>query len=201
MRLSIAALATAAFGTTLIVSTTAMARSHQPRPAIQPAHASATAWVPTRRGMPLPRHALRGGSEPQRHLFICRARYKRGLHPGKIVAGYCNIGWGGREILRARYDVLVVRQPSAVRWTSYRSRHFHRTRSVRAGFEPGRTLDICRARYRGGLHPGKVVDGRCNVGWGGREILLNRFEVLVHRDFARRVTVRTLPRYVSVARY
>src|SRR5262249_18430880 len=31
-------------------------------------------------------------------------------------------------------------------------------------------LPICRAHYRDGLHPGKIVDRNCNISWGGSEI-------------------------------
>ena len=37
------------------------------------------------------------------------------------------------------------------------------------GSEPGRTLYVCRASYRGGMHPGKWIGGRCNIGYGGQE--------------------------------
>jgi len=43
-------------------------------------------------------------------------------------------------------------------------------------------LFICRAHYRNGIHPGKLREGRCNIGWGGEEIVLRRFEVLVSTD-------------------
>ena len=51
--------------------------------------------------------------------------------------------------------------------------------AVIGGQEPGRTLPICRGAYEGGLHPGKVVAGKCNIGWGGMEITLQAFEVLI----------------------
>lgn len=42
----------------------------------------------------------------------CRRRVacKKVVHPGKVVAGKCNIGWGGKEIVRTRYQVLVRAQ-------------------------------------------------------------------------------------------
>ena len=47
-----------------------------------------------------------------------------------------------------------------------------------------RKLAVCRAAYQGGTHPGKVVAGKCNIGWGGKEIVLNAFEVLVPRSLS-----------------
>jgi len=39
-----------------------------------------------------------------------RAAYKKVVHPGKVVAGKFNIGWGGKEFVRTRYQVLVRAQ-------------------------------------------------------------------------------------------
>ena len=57
----------------------------------------------------LPANAFIGGSEPGRKLAVCRAPYKGGTHPGKVVAGKCNIGWGGKEIVLRTFEVLVQR--------------------------------------------------------------------------------------------
>ena len=63
------------------------------------------AWVkgPSAKGM------ITGGSETGRSLPVCRAAYKSGTHPGKVVAGKCNIGWGGKEIVLSTFEVLVQR--------------------------------------------------------------------------------------------
>ncbi len=50
---------------------------------------------------------------------------------------------------------------------------------VIGGQEPGRQLPICRANYNNGTHPGKLVDGRCNISYGGKEIQVGQFQVLV----------------------
>lgn len=52
--------------------------------------------------------------------------------------------------------------------------------AVNGGFENGRSLAVCRTNYNGALHPGKVVGSMCNIGWGGKEITGNSFEVLVN---------------------
>lgn len=51
--------------------------------------------------------------------------------------------------------------------------------AIVGGQEPGRTLYICHAWYGGGLHPGKIVGANCNIGWGGNEVTLNSYEVLI----------------------
>ncbi|MBD2450000.1 DUF3421 domain-containing protein [Nostoc sp. FACHB-152] len=53
--------------------------------------------------------------------------------------------------------------------------------AILAGYEnDGSPLYICRAFYNEGLHPGKVVGENCNIGWGGQEISLPYYEVLVY---------------------
>lgn len=42
-------------------------------------------------------------------------------------------------------------------------------------------LGVCRMRYEGGVHPGKVFDGKCNIGYGHKEIVGAEYEVLVAR--------------------
>lgn len=51
--------------------------------------------------------------------------------------------------------------------------------AIIGGWETGRTLYVCRGWYRGGMHPGKIVGSNCNIGWGGKEVLLDPYQVLV----------------------
>lgn len=44
---------------------------------------------------------------------------------------------------------------------------------------PGQTRYVCRGSYKGANHPGKVVGTTCNIGYGGAEVLLDKFEILV----------------------
>jgi Protein of unknown function (DUF3421) len=52
------------------------------------------------------------------------------------------------------------------------------------------SLIVCRANYDNGQHPGKVWDGTCNFGWGGRTIYGANYEVLVDNHY-RWVTAST----------
>ena len=52
-------------------------------------------------------------------------------------------------------------------------------RAVVGGYERGAPLFICHAEYNNGMHPGKVVGSNCNISWGGREIPMARYQVLV----------------------
>jgi hypothetical protein len=51
--------------------------------------------------------------------------------------------------------------------------------TVVGGFENGHPLFVCLADYRG-QHPGKLVDGTCNIGWGGRERRVHNFQLLLY---------------------
>ena len=43
----------------------------------------------------------------------------------------------------------------------------------------GAPLYICRAKRDDGIHPGKVFDGKCNVPWGGSEVVASEYQLLV----------------------
>lgn len=45
----------------------------------------------------------------QGQLLVCRASYKDAWHPGKVVNNDCMFGWGGDEIERGSYQVLIQR--------------------------------------------------------------------------------------------
>lgn len=134
-------------------------------------------WVTTQYGNPVPYKAVAGGFQPcpPATLYVCRAFYNGGMHPGKLYQGHCNIGWGGREIVLDHYQVL----------TSYSSLHWVRTGygdippgAVQGGYQHDGPLYICRTKYQGGLHIGKVIKENCNIGWGGREITIPIYDVL-----------------------
>jgi hypothetical protein len=147
-----------------------------PAPATPPVPATAhLAWAVAPGGR-LPVGTFVGGSEPGRSLPICRAAYRGGVHPGKVVAGKCNIGWGGKEIVLTSFQAMVA-APAAFRWV--KATGAIPANAVIGGSEPGRRLPICRAAYTRGVHPGKVVAGKCNIGWGGKEVVLTSYEVLV----------------------
>jgi hypothetical protein len=124
-------------------------------------------WV---NGPSIPVNATVGGSENGRPLYVCHSSYNGGIHPGKIVAGNCNISYGGRELPRPNFEVLTG---SGI-WKAAQPQF---EAAFAAGQEQSSPLYLCRAAYNGGIHPGKVVAGRCNIGWGGAEVVLSAFEV------------------------
>jgi hypothetical protein len=116
------------------------------------------------------------GHQPQypSTLYVCHASYNNAVHPGKLVGSRCNISYAGREIALPSYEVLVSRIPLA--WVSVNGDIPNN--AVPGGFEGSRTLYICQANYRGGVHSGKVVAGSCNFGWGGQEVVKPYYRVL-----------------------
>lgn len=136
-----------------------------------PAGGSSLTW-----GNPGAQPMLIGGQEPGRQLPICRANFSGGTHPGKIVDGRCNISYGGREHqIASGFQVLLGSGP---RWVAASGGQVPQGAFI-GGQEPGRQLPICRAAYNNGVHPGKVVAANCNIAYGGREIEIRNYEVLM----------------------
>ncbi len=149
----------------------------------------------------LPYNAVIGGYEQGRVLYICQAYFNNGLHPGKVVEHRCNIGWGGKEHAIHDFKILVgtaemlwadrygIEAMPAVDQFRIRD-HIDKTSiylddwyPFRGGYEnTGTPLVICSAqhfifqggvqRHSKGRHPGKIVNGNCNFGYGGDEIVI-----------------------------
>lgn len=118
-------------------------------------------------------NAVAGGKESNgTQLYICRGSYKGGVHAGKVVAGYCNIGYGGKEEKLSSYQWLSA-DASGIEWVNNVG-----TRAISAGTENGQERYVCRVSAHGGVHPGKVVSGKCNYGYGGKEEISGTFQAL-----------------------
>lgn len=142
------------------------------------AQSAGLSWIFATNGT-VPRGAVVGGWEPDRTLFVCRAWYGGGVHPGKLVGANCNIGWGGQERALNSYEVLVGNS-DRVTWVDASFGGIP-ARAVSGGSEPGRSnLYVCRAQYNG-WQPGKIVGQNCNFGYGGDEKLSPYYQVLVEQ--------------------
>ncbi len=151
----------------------------QPAPYYAPErrhHHRGPQWIELTQYEPLPPDAVNGGYQFDGPLYVCQARFRDGVHPGKVYKGNCNISYGGNEIVMPRYQVLVSRYP--LNWISASFGDIPPD-AIEGGFARGRTLFICQARYRGGMHPGKVVGQNCNIAWGGKEVSIPYYNVLV----------------------
>jgi len=114
-------------------------------------------------------------------LFVARAKHEGGLHPGKVRPefGAANIPYGGKEVKVNSYEVFV----GPVRWEKAQDGAIPEG-AIAAGHESNETvLFVARAEYEGGVHPGKVRPefGGANIPYGGQEIKVNPYEVLVTR--------------------
>lgn len=133
----------------------------------------------------IPTDAIAVGQEPDTFgnplpLYHCRAPYGGGVQIGKIRPGFhgCNIGYAGKEITVASYEVLV---PS---WVSASAGSIP-PHSPSLGLDlDGKHLYFCRASHGGGIHPGKIKSGfaGCHIGYGGQELELPNYEVLADVD-------------------
>ncbi len=147
----------------------------------QPAAATASAltWSAVS-GRVLPPAALVAGKHKSgASLVVCRADMGDGIHPGKVWGANCIVGWAGREVGRPTFEVLSAPQ-GVFNWVPMRQGQALPAQAVVAGkHRSGPNLVVCRADMGDGVHPGKVWNGNCHVGWGGREMIKPAFDVLV----------------------
>ncbi len=149
---------------------------------LAPTFASGPQWKSACGGK-VPQGAVGAGLEADgTKLFVARAKYKKGLHPGKVrpAFGAANIPWGGNEDKVKCYEVFVGQGA----WAPASDGNIPEG-AIKAGNEEnGTPLYIARAYLNGGLHPGKVRPAfkAAHIPWGGREIKVSDYEVLVNAD-------------------
>ncbi len=135
---------------------------------------SATQWVPF--NGTIPANAVVGGSENGMPMYVGRMAFQGGQHPGKIISGkFCNIGWGGKEYSFDKGFEVLTAPANSLTWVEYTGAV--PTNAIFGGFndEAGREpLYIAKHEYNGGVHCGKLWANACNIGWGGKEIVLNQ---------------------------
>src|SRR5690606_4392112 len=132
---------------------------------------SPLSWVAVS-GRNVPGTALIAGKHKSgTSLAVCRADMGDGIHPGKVWGANCVVGWGGREVARPSYEVLSVTS-DGVKWVGVQPGRSVPANAIVAGkHKSGPNLLVCRADMGDGIHPGKVWNGKCHVGWGGKEVI------------------------------
>lgn len=139
-------------------------------------------WVPAHNGSVVFGAEVSGMEANGAPLFVCRARFNGGLHPGKMRHSFrgCNIGWGGREHTLGAYD-LVISNGGRLRWLPAAGGQVFQGAMVGGREANGQVLYVCRAFFNGGTHIGKVRAGfrGCNIGWGGREHTVPAYQLLM----------------------
>jgi hypothetical protein len=136
-------------------------------------------WLPAHMGGAIPIGAFPGGQEGATTFYICRAAYNGGVHSGKAFPmGQCNFSWGGLEMTANNYQVLVgalyTWQAETGPLTTVP------LGAVQSGNEGAEKLYVCRATYLTGIHPGKLGYGHCYLGYGGKEVVLDTFDLLMN---------------------
>lgn len=127
-------------------------------------------WV--RGGRTIPAGAVVGGQEADgQTLYVCRTVHNGTTLPGKVVEGKCNYNWGTTEYASGNFEILVG---TGAYWT----RQLNTRTAVMGGASGSTNYYVCRAFASGGTHPGRLQDGKCNYGFGGRGYAATNFEVL-----------------------
>lgn len=138
-------------------------------------HVDSTKWLPD--------DAFPTGGEGSAARYTCRASYMGQTEAGKAFPeGGCNFAANGAEQKGMNYDVLIGDtydwQAATAPLTAIPAQ------AVVAGREcDGAPQYACRVSYQGGLHPGKLVGGRCVIGYAGAEVPSDTFEVLLFHDW------------------
>ena len=142
------------------------------------------AWVSgTPGGQEIPANAVWAGAEGNDQNYVCRASYMNGIHPGKLLAGHCNIEFAGQELVRDEFEVLTADTPS-VSWVED-SIGYVPEGAFATGEENGSSLFTCRAEVNHldsldrGLHAGKLIATNCNIPYGGGAYLSSTYSILV----------------------
>ncbi len=158
-------------------------QSTGPSPIVSPGSAANPKWGATVNNKQV------GGSEGNMTLHVCRVSYSGGVHAGKTWGGYnrCNIGYGGAEVETSGFEYLEA--SANYSWSKTAT-----TQLVSAGQNSGKEVYVCRAKIsNGSVHPGKVWNGNCNIGYGGQELVIADFEYLTGSGQSNPGTNNTVP--------
>ena len=139
-------------------------------------------WAPAQ-GNDVPSNAMQAGREADGSpLYVAKAHYNGSVQIGKVRRGFGGalIPYGGQEVRVEEYKVLT-RLAQECDWVkAYNGRV--PAGAVEGGHEAdGKVLYIARARYMGGVQPGKVRGGfgGAHITYGGKEVEVSDYEVLV----------------------
>ena len=135
-----------------------------------------TQWVPASNGA-VPANAVVAGREADgRPTYVCRSSYSGGVHVGRLVSPVCSFGFAGSEIQSPTYEVLVG---APGRWVPSANGQIPQGAVIGGREANGAGQAVCRATYGAGLFVGKVAGANCSFGYGGREVLIPQYEVLL----------------------
>ncbi|KAJ1647030.1 hypothetical protein J3B02_000037 [Coemansia erecta] len=147
-------------------------------------------WVRAENGA-IPATGIAEGVERDgRPLFIARAFYKNGLHPGKAAPHLANGGfefsWGGQACRLSEYFVLTG-DINRTKWVPVSGAvpNDDSLRLVNGGHEEnGRPLFIAKADHAGSLQLGKAgnhLHNGMSFAYGNKELYKKGYFVLAYR--------------------
>lgn len=127
--------------------------------------------------------ALEAGNEDGVSLYPCRGAYKDGVQLGRVRSDFrgCHIGYDGREVEVMPYEILTVTWVEAAFGELPPGASPAGASPVLTDAAPFRVTPLvaCRAAWRGTLQVGEVRDGGCTFGFGGQQVMADRYEVLI----------------------
>jgi hypothetical protein len=126
----------------------------------------------------IPGDAISGGWENDHALPVCRVEIDGQMHPGKVHMFMCHFAFDGAEYLSDEFAILTKTESDAEVWSALAITDGDDV--VRSGENKDQALHfpVCRAPWKGGLHPGKLAGSKCHFGYGGRELVADEYEVL-----------------------
>ncbi|KAI9503744.1 hypothetical protein BX070DRAFT_140733 [Coemansia spiralis] len=147
-------------------------------------------WVSAAGGF-IPPNAVQGGIEVDgKPLFVARAMYKGGLHPGKaaehIQDGGCSIGYGHKEVNLGEYQVLCG-DASKLKWINQINELIIQGFTpVEGGYEEtGEPLFIAKTMYDGSQQLGKCaphIKKGMSFPYGHKEKTADKYLVLAYTN-------------------
>lgn len=85
---------------------------------------------------------------------------------------------GALFVLLGLPNILAI-QISSLRWVPISAQEAVPANAIPVVEESNKPIYICRGAYSAGTHPGRIVNNQCSISYGGKEVLLDNYEVLV----------------------
>jgi len=155
----------------------------------------------------IPSNAINAGLDGGIKVYICHAPYQDfGIHPGTLSPKGCIISYAGVAYVQSNYQLLtgdgkIAWKPSSALYQVHThtfplegpgpviagNTGLYPQNSIQdqpqglpivGGHEKNHNLYICRAILNNQIHVGKVVAGNCNIGYDGKEVALQNYQVL-----------------------
>ncbi|CAG9581151.1 unnamed protein product [Danaus chrysippus] len=147
---------------------------------VQPSHKCVMSWKNASHGNAPANSLVAGHDVDDEPIYIARAEYEGDLVPGKLVSshGAAFVPWGGKEITRLNYEVLI---DSTNNWVKASNGDVPANAVVGGRTIIGEPLYVGRVYYLNTITPGKIQrsEGVCYIPFNGDELHFPEYEVLL----------------------